>query len=300
MISVARLREIWDRIRNQFDAQIVVASNGRGAIRREPRLSVERMQALLQGRDIEVTLERTIIAVLKDGDTHAWGNQFNVAGGVGGGNAYNRTAVDLVRLGGDLQNLVVLDLIELKEWNSPDEVPAVAEQIYTYFCMFWALALRQVEPYRGWAELLEQVRLWVMAPKSFFEPTPRRLPTTTGSELLKRLGESKGLPPLQSTLPPAQDTPGGRFAQLHDNLEALKQDRPELAKVAFQQNEIVLGSAFSRNQFLACFDRDRLEGLVRSWAPAGSPPEVVFEGQRDALARWVNEALARAGLISAE
>jgi hypothetical protein len=298
MIPTVRLRQIWDTVRTEFAPPIaVVPSSGRGVIRRETRLTPERLQTVLAGRDVEVTLERTILSILQDGETSWWGNQFNVAGGVGGGTTYNRTAVDLVHVGLDQDSATVLDFIELKEWESPDDLHEVAEQVYTYFCMFWTLAQAGVEPNCQSMEV-DRVRLWVLAPMRFFQPMVLpRLTETLSTTLLNRIRARQGLPLLPPAPPALKDSPRRMYAQLHENLESLKQERPELAKVSFQPNEIILDSIVGRHDFMASFDHGRIQALLSQSATADSPLDVLDQAHRPQLERWVKHAFTQAGIL---
>jgi hypothetical protein len=76
----------------------VVSSGGRGQFRREISLSPRRLAALLAERNLEVTLEHTLIALKGDELGVKWFNQLNVAAGVGRGSRLNRAAVDLARI----------------------------------------------------------------------------------------------------------------------------------------------------------------------------------------------------------
>jgi hypothetical protein len=279
MLSVSELRRIWDETKRDFDIKKVGRSEGRGMLRRETTLSHARLRALLKGQYLEVTLERTILALLDDiENNYRWGNQFNIAGGLGGGNT---EASDLCREG---EKDRVFDLIELKGWKSRDQIHKTVEQVYRYFCKFWALALRNVAPFDGLVDCLVAVRLWVLAPTQYLRP---------GRVSLNQiLGRKFGLP--------GMDQPEGLFKQVSENLEALKTERPELAKVSFQPNEILLDSAIGRQQFIDCFDPEKIKPLVDSNQDADSALDVLLPSKECILRDWVQNAMIRAGVMGKE
>jgi len=95
-----RLDAIYRQIQQELAGVVVVPSSMRGIPRRELTLSAQRLRALLAGRNLEGTLERTLTSLKASDESSVWFNQLNVAGGVGGGNGFNRAAVDLGRFSG--------------------------------------------------------------------------------------------------------------------------------------------------------------------------------------------------------
>src|SRR5262245_23797273 len=91
MLLAARnavLREIETRLTSPLQSR----SQGRGRLRRELRLTWQRLAAFSRRKGREEVLERVLIWLMPDRNREHWWNQFCPAAGLCGG---NRTAVDI-------------------------------------------------------------------------------------------------------------------------------------------------------------------------------------------------------------
>ncbi len=253
------LDAIYRKIQQEAAGAVVVASSMRGIRRRELALSSQRLRALLTGRNLEVTLERTL-AALKS----RWFNQLNAAGGVGGGNGFNRAAVDLGRfyVGAGLRCVA---LKELKSWTATDTPREAVEEVFAYCAWLLALRRRGVSPYERDAWALDRVQLHVIAPEEYFRSHGG---VATACEVL-------------------------RHAEVE--LAALRVTRPELSGVAVAPAPIVLARRFGEDDFVRCFDTDAVNCLLRSGRSAASALEVLRPEAIPALGEWLHDALAQAG-----
>jgi hypothetical protein len=252
----------------QLAGMPLIPSRGRGRRRQELRLRPGRLAVLLRGHKVEEVLQRTIVALMGTRTWEVWFNELNIAGGLGGGVAFNRVAVDLGRVTrGDPADKRCLDLFELKDWEGADPPAAAANQLLEYGCLFWALVRRRVSPYQNLREKLQAVRLAVMAPAAYYQ----------------RFGC-------------VAEAAAGLFARVHEGLEQVKAGCPELAPLSFMPIPVVLPRTFGKGAFLDCFDRQRASELIGRGQTVNSPLEVLRPDRIPLLRSWVEQALRDAGL----
>jgi hypothetical protein len=260
-----RLDETHQQIQEQAASAVIVPSTMRGIPRRRLALSPRRLRALLAGRDLEVSLERTLISLKAADKSMVWFNQFNVAGGVGGGNGFNRAAVDLGRfsvLGGKLR----VEPKELKAWTSNDSPREAVEELFAYCCWLLALHRRGVSPYEHevWKKL-DGIRLHLIAPEPYFT---RHRGVATACSVLR---------------------------QAEAELAALRSVHPELSGVTLAPVPIVLPGRLGPVAFVRCFDPDAANRLVAAGKSAASALEVLHPEAVPTLGEWFHEALVQAG-----
>ena len=254
-----QLRRIYEDAR-LLARQPIVASGGRGDFRfpdtkdRKTELSVELLAAFLQGHRIETVLQRTIVEIMHERPHACWFNEFNVAAGcAGGGNAYNRHAVDLGRVSpvDPMLKRYDLDLFELKQWRNDLENPEfAARELFTVFAAYWHLVLRGEDPYVDARNQVNCVRLAVMAPASYFR---------SHGAALDRLAA-----PLNRLL-----------LLFHQSLNRLKQLYGELCPVEFHPHAVVLSDELAEEDFRDFFDQERIHEHIREDRPCDCPTNVL-------------------------
>jgi len=243
----------------------IAPSTRRGLLRREIRLSARRLEALLTGRNMEVTLERTIVALRMNAEGESWANQLNVGAGIGGGTALNRVAVDVARLTGAGKQLR-LSLNELKAWRSNEPPRAAVEELFAYGPWLALLRPRAVVPYnrQPWPQV-DHVDMHLMAPAAYF-------------------ARHGGVAATSSVLRSAET-----------ELEALRSRHAELRAVSFAPGPIVLRAGIGAAEFLNCFNSSAIRALVRTGSAAASPLDVLRTDKASELRAWVHDWLARVG-----
>lgn len=260
------LKSIFQAASSVVGTAAVVSSAGRGLIRRETSLSPQRLAALRSGRNLEVTLERTLIALKTSGAGEVWFNQLNVAGGVGGGSGFNRAAVDLGRICRH-QNLLRMQLNELKGWTANDGPAAAVEELFEYAAWLALLRARGQLPYSTghWPKIVK-IELQLIAPAEYFE--------RHGGVLLA-----------QSTLERAES-----------ELNELRAEHAALTHISFTPMPIVLPARIGAPQFVRCFDGSGIEERVSHRSTAPSALDVLQPGKADELRKWLDDALSDANL----
>jgi hypothetical protein len=261
-----RLGNIFRTIQAPVTTGVIVPSTMRGVLRQELRLSPPRLVALLAHRDLEVTLERTLVALANRNEQEAWFNQLNVAGGVGGGNAFNRVAVDLGQV--TLADRALrLHFKELKAWNASDPPRAAIEEVFSYGALFSVLRHAGIAPYdeQPWPDVLS-TRLHLIAPAEYFV----------------RHG---GVGAARQTLLDAEA-----------ELAALREVYPELAGVSFGLSPIVLPNRVRADYFVRCFDSSAVDALLQDGAKAASALDVLRPDKVEELTAWLRDGLLTANL----
>jgi hypothetical protein len=259
-----RLDAIYRQIQREADGAMVVPSSMRGIPRRELALSPERLRALLAGRDLEVTLERTLVSLKARDGSAVWFNQLNVSGGVGGGNGFNRAAVDLGRFSVRNGKISVASK-ELKSWKSKDTPREAVEELFVY--CGWLLALRQrgVSPYKQDVWKVDGIQLHLIAPEKYF---------------LWHGGMTAVC---------------GVLRQAEAELAALRATHPELSGVSLSPAPIVLPGRLHEGSFVRCFDADAVNRLIAAGRSAVSASEVLCPEAIPTLGEWLQDALVQAG-----
>lgn len=259
-----QLATIHQQVQQAGASAVVVRSTRRGIPRRELTLSPRRLRALLAGRDLEVTLERTLVS-LKAGDESAvWFNQMNIAGGLGGGNGFNRAAVDLGRFCVWDGKLWVA-FKELKSWTAKDTPREAVEELFAYCCWLLALRGRGVSPYNHQAWAIDGIRLHLMAPEKYFV---RHGGAAAASSVLR---------------------------QAEAELAALRTTHPELSGVSLAPAPIVLPGRLGEGAFVRCFDPNAINRLLAAGRAAASAAEVLRPEAIPAIGEWLRDALVQAG-----
>ncbi|MGO9916048.1 MAG: hypothetical protein ACLQIB_15245 [Isosphaeraceae bacterium] len=144
---------------------------GRGMLRQEIELSRKRLIATFEdGEDWEVTIERAIVFCKQKRPcpVYDWFNQLNVASGICGGRSDKKTAIDLIRQ--NRQDPSLLDMIELKIWDSSDHRLHAAYELFRYFCAVLILGKQGRDPNcpaGRWAQF-SHARLFVLAPEDWY------------------------------------------------------------------------------------------------------------------------------------
>jgi hypothetical protein len=169
------LRKVYDRVRDiahDPNTRKVARAGDRAKRRAVTELSeARRSRSFHDEEDLELTVERTIIyAQTKNPSTaYDWYNQFNVASGILGSHADRRTAMDILRQ--DRANPRLLDLVELKEWESGDHPFYAATEIFQYFSALQVFGKEGLDPnYKmGRWPPFDAARLLVLAPSTWFD-----------------------------------------------------------------------------------------------------------------------------------
>jgi hypothetical protein len=181
--TIMTFRDILTKVstaaREAVAAGTIVPSDSRGVFRRVLALSAPRLEALRRGQDLEVTTQRTIVALAATGPIDSedllgdFTNELQVGAGVyvptirfGVGDSGNRR-VDLARLLWEKQ--VVLRLTEMKRSRASDSPRNALEQAFEGYA--WIRELRQlgVTPYDLdlWPEV-DHIQLEIMGPANWF------------------------------------------------------------------------------------------------------------------------------------
>ena len=255
------LREkLYIPIADQVGRAINIRGKGRGILRQELKLTPARLSALLRGQKIEVTLERTIVALM-DGTIGEWWNQFNPAAGVCSGNVQAADIIHSV----DHDGRRILDFIEAKDWDADDEPLKVALQVLRYYLMFHACHARQISPYHEWPELA-LVRLWVLAPVAY----------------IKR---HRGLAEVNRTL-----------GSVHRAIDGMRLLDLGLASLRFEPTAIVLDSSVTKDEFIGCFETAKVKKLIREGLSVSSPLNVLIDDKVEMLRGWMTRAFKAGGI----
>ncbi len=136
----------------------------------ETPFSTPRQAANLGGKDLEVTLERTIAYTQnrRTDNVYVWYNQLNVGSGVCGSNADRKTAADLVRH--PRTNPPQLDLIELKAWGTKDTPLHTAIEVVRYGFALLILGRERLDPHfdrLSWPQV-QALNLFVLTPDDWY------------------------------------------------------------------------------------------------------------------------------------
>jgi hypothetical protein len=258
-----RLDAIYQQIQREANGVIVVPSTMRGIPRRELTLSPQRLRALLAGRHLEVTLERTLVSLKAGDESEIWFNQLNIAGGVGGGNAFNRAAVDLGRFS-VRDGKLWMAFKELKSWTAKDTPREAVEELFAYCCWLLALRGRGVSPYNDAIWTLDGIQLHLMAPERYFVS---HAGVTAACRVLR---------------------------QAEAELAALRPTHPELSGVSLAPAPIVLPGRLGEEGFVRCFNPDAINRLLTTGMAAASASEVLRLEAIPALGEWLRDALVQA------
>lgn len=260
-----RLEAIYESVKSQATVAVIAPSAKRGILRQVVRLTPRRLDALLAERYLELTLERTIVALRITTDSDFWANQFNPAAGIGGGTSLNRVAVDLARLN-RADDQVQLSLNELKAWRSNEPPRSAAEELFAYGSWLALLRQRAVEPYdrQPWTEV-DGVEMHLIAPADYF-------------------ARHGGIAAASSVLRSAET-----------ELAALRSRHAELRTLSVAPAPIVLGAAIGAGEFVACFDREAMNESSSTGAGAASPVEVLRADSVPVLRAWLRQAWVEAG-----
>ena len=287
------LREIYKEARRVARLPVVL-SKGRGVPRfpdtseRKTHLSAKLLIAFDRTHDVEAVLQRTIVEVMHEPRDVGWFNEFNVAGGWGGGGTeHNRHAVDLGRIipieqlhikDDEILSRYKLDLFELKRWDNKSDSPYYAAcEIFTCFAAFWSLVLRRdVSPYEETLNSNVGVRLAVIAPAQYFQ--------YWGYDTERRWEPPKHKVDLRDNW--LYD--GNRiFVQFYDALNLLKSEFPELMRVTFHPHAVVLKDIDKEEFVDDLFD---WESICQHHS-ADTPRVALKQGAADLLKKWVTDAL---------
>jgi hypothetical protein len=240
-----------------------VRGKGRGVRRRAWAFTTKRLAAIQNRTSLEHTLERTIVWLLRDQvNGSAWFNQFNPASGAGGSGREN---VDLLRWQ-QAEDRAVAHFLELKEWNSPDTICRMVEELIRYAMLTTILHDLRVVPYNQWPLKLD-VHLWCIAPHQFF-------------------AERGGI-----------DTVNGELSQLRDQWNLVRAQRPVLGRVTLEPRVISLSQDISRQSFCECFDPVTLEDAIQNRRRLASPQCLLNEDNTAALRNWITGAIQEGGLL---
>lgn len=257
------LESIFARIHPLANGSAISRSTGRGRARRAMRLSAARLSALLGERNLEVTLERTLVALMADGESAGWCNQLNIAAGVGGGVHFNRVAVDLCRLPCATFGTDVVAFAELKAWTSTDTPQAAAAELFRYAAWLSLLRSRGVSPFRDppW-DVDRPVRLYLIAPEAYFR---------------RHGGVASAIAVLRD---------------FETELAALKAVHQVLHAVSFAASPVVLSSDIDPPKFLQAFRRDSIERLIAEGLSTSSALAVLEPQAIPTLQQWFADALS--------
>lgn len=261
-----RLETIYTNIQKHAATAVIVPSAKRGIPRRELFLSAPRLQALLEGHNLEPSLERSLVSLMTSEESAVWFNQLNVAGGVGGGNGFNRVAVDLGRFTLRGQKIGV-SFKELKSWASKDTPRTAVEQVFSYFSWFSALQQLSVAPYEQELWKLDWIQLYLIAPENYF---------------LWHGGVASVCDILR---------------QAEAELAVLRSTHSELERVSFAAMPIVLSRRIGVRTFISCFDQERLKQLIGAESTAASALDVLRPESLPVLREWLHHALVQAGVV---
>lgn len=151
---------------NEFipDANEFKPSEKRGGLRKETELSENRKAAILQGNQLEVSLERAIVASADDEDLFF--NHLSLVSGIHNSSSLcKQVAVDLV-----VKRPGSLLLIELKAWDNKSDSPVDALlEISAYFLVYQKMLEFDSVSHGGKFEKAEKYNLILMAPKEYFQ-----------------------------------------------------------------------------------------------------------------------------------
>jgi hypothetical protein len=164
---------------NHFRAASRIGDRAR--LRQEHELSPELIAAtFVEQTQRELAMERAIVftKMTKPCAHYEWFNQVNVASGLlKGKNDDKKTAIDLLRR--NRQDHSLVDIVELKEWESDDNPLHAAYELFRYFLAFLILGKEGRDPnyLSGRWPVFSHMRLFVLAPDKWFgkhnrEPDP--------------------------------------------------------------------------------------------------------------------------------
>jgi hypothetical protein len=250
---------VYDPITIEVQSASKISGVGRGRLRQELKLSPARLTELLRARKIEVTLERTIVALM-DRTPGNWWNQFNPAAGVCAGNV---EAADIIHSADSERRL---DFIEVKDWDASDEPLKAALQVIGYFCMFIACHSKRIPPYHDWPPLAS-VRIWFLAPDGYFK-------------------NHGGLAEVNRTL-----------SAVHRAFDEMKLVNPALAGAQFKPAALVLDSSVTKKLFVDCFDAANIQSRIRQKQSVDNPRNVLLNGEIEMLRDWVTRAFTDGGMF---
>ncbi len=260
-----RLKCLQSRIRDA--AHDDPRGDRRGVRRPALEISPARARALLNGRNLEVTLERLACCVLND--NHAgeeWFNQFNPGAG---GCLGKREAADLIRVlrvdGG-----ITIDIVELKEWRRCKSFFVVIDEILRYgLCLALLTGSEprneRFEPYRDeqrWPEVVS-ITLHVAAPAQYFMPNPQ-----VCNEYRRALDYLR------------------RSLRGDETLSSLT------VNIEVNTEPIQFSQEISREDFLGALDHEALQSAFEHGRTIQNPLEVLRPDNRDMIGEWIRGAFA--------